>query len=223
MAGWTQWGIGEVVEAVDFQSYIQDQVVQTYADASARTSALGTAVTEGMVSYLADTNALQFYDGSAWQNVSSPGDITGVTAGTALTGGGDSGAVTLNVNLPAVGSAVLASPNITGTAVIAAGTVTGNLVVGGDLRDTNWTASRVLTTDSSSNAVTSIVTGAELGHLSGVTSAIQTQINGRVSQTNGVVTTAAVGSAVVRNISFSTAAPGTATGMDGDVWLRYTP
>jgi hypothetical protein len=224
MAGWTQWGIGEVVEAADFQSYIQDQVVQTYANSSARTSALGTAVTEGMVSYLSDTNALQFYDGSAWQNVSSPGDITGVTAGTALTGGGDSGAVTLNVNLPAVGSAVLASPNMTGTAVMAAGTVTGNFVVGGDLRDTNWTASRVLTADSSSNAVTSIVTATELSYLSGVTSALQTQINGRVSQTNGVVTTAAVGSAVVRNVTLSTATPGTASGgMDGDVWLVYTP
>jgi hypothetical protein len=221
MAGWTQWGIGEVVEAEDFQSYIQDQVVQTYADATTRTSALGTAVTEGMVSYLSDTNALQFYDGSAWQNVSSPGDITGVTAGTALTGGGDSGAVTLNVNLAAVGSAVLASPNISGTAVIAAGTVTGNFVVGGDLRDTNWTASRVLTTDGSSNAVTSVVTGTELGHLSGVTSAIQTQLNARVSQTNGVVTTAAVGSVVVRNIAISTATP--SGGMDGDVWLQYTP
>lgn len=221
MAGWTQWGIGEVVEAVDFQNYIQDQVVQTYADSTARTSALGTAVTEGMVSYLADTNVLQFYNGTAWENVSSPGDITGVTAGTALTGGGDSGAVTLNVNLAAVGSAVLASPNITGTAVIAAGTVTGNLVVGGDLRDVNWTASRVLTADGSSNAVTSVVTATELGHLSGVTSAIQTQLNARVSQTNGVVTTAAVGSVVVRNIAISTATP--SGGMDGDVWLQYTP
>jgi hypothetical protein len=221
MAGWTQWGVGEVVEAVDFQNYIQDQVVQTYADSTARTSALGTAVTEGMVSYLADTNVLQFYNGTAWENVSSPGDITGVTAGTALTGGGDSGAVTLNVNLAAVGSAVLASPNITGTAVIAAGTVTGNLVVGGDLRDVNWTASRVLTADGSSNAVTSVVTATELGHLSGVTSAIQTQLGARVLTTNGTVATAAVGSAVVRNITLSTAVP--SGGMDGDVWLQYTP
>jgi hypothetical protein len=223
MSGWKQWDILEVVNADEFQSYLQDQVIQVYAGTAARGSALGTAVSAGMVSYLTDTSVLQFYNGTAWANVSQIGDITGVTAGTALTGGGASGDVTLNVNLPAVGSAVLASPNITGTATIAAGSVTGNLVVGGDLRDTGWTASRVLTVDGSQNAVTSTVTTTELGHLSGVTSAIQTQINGRVSQTNGVVTTAAVGSAVVRNISFSTAAPGTATGMDGDVWLRYTP
>lgn len=223
MSGWKEWQIGEVVEADDFQTYVQDQVVQVYTNDAARSLALGSAVSEGMVSYLSDVNAIQFYNGTAWANVSSPGDITAVTAGTALTGGGTSGDVTLNVNVAAVGSAVLASPNITGTATIAAGSVTGNLVVGGDLRDTTWTASRVLTVDGSQNAVTSTVTSTELGHLSGVTSAIQTQINGRVSQTNGVVTTAAIGSAVVRNISFSTAAPGTATGMDGDVWLRYTP
>jgi len=220
MSGWKQWQLAEVVEFEEFQSYLQDQVVQVYAGTAARSVALGTAVSEGMVSYLQDTNALEYYNGSAWVSVSNPGDITEVTAGTGLTGGGTSGAVTLNVNYGAVGSAVLASPNITGTATIAAGSVTGNLVVGGDLSDPNWTASRVLTT-SGSTAVTSTVTSTELGYLSGVTSAIQTQINGRVSQTNGVVTTAAVGSVVVRNIAISTATP--SGGSDGDVWLQYTP
>lgn len=220
MSGWKQWQLAEVVEFEEFQSYLQDQVVQVYAGTAARSVALGTAVSEGMVSYLQDTNALEYYNGSAWVSVSNPGDITEVTAGTGLTGGGTSGAVTLNVNYGAVGSAVLASPNITGTATIAAGSVTGNLVVGGDLSDPNWTASRVLTT-SGSTAVTSTVTSTELGYLSGVTSAIQTQINGRVSQTNGVVTTATVGSVVVRNIAISTATP--SGGSDGDVWLQYTP
>jgi hypothetical protein len=221
MSGWKSWAIGEVVEADDFQTYIQNQAVQNYAGTAARTAALGTFVAEGMVSYLADTNTLQFYNGAAWENVSSPGDIESVTAGTALTGGGDSGAVTLNVNLAAVGSSVLASPNITGTAVIAAGTVTGNFVVGGDLSNVSWTTLRALATDASGKAVTSAVTSTELGYVSGVTSAIQTQINGRVSQTNGVVTTAAAGSAVVRNITLSTAVP--SGGSDGDVWLQYTP
>lgn len=223
MSGWTLWGIGEVVEAADFQNYIQDQVVQTYAGTAARTASLGTFVAEGMVSYLADTNTLQFYNGTAWENVSAPGDITAVTAGTALSGGGVSGDVTLNVNLAAVGSSVLASPNITGTAVIAAGTVIGNLAIGGDIRDVGWTTLRALATDASGNAVTSSVTSTELGYVSGVTSAIQTQINGRVAATNGSVTTAAVGSTVVRNIILGTAVPGTAVGMDGDVFLVYTP
>lgn len=221
MAGWKQWAAGEEVTAPDFQNYVQDQVVQVFAGSAARGSALGTAVTEGMISYLNDTNSVEYYSGASWVAISNPGDITAVTAGTGLTGGGSTGDVTLNVNYAAVGSAVLASPTITGTATIAAGSVTGNLVVGGDLRDTGWTASRALATDASSNAVTSSVTSTELGYLSGVTSAIQTQLGARVNTTNGTVTTATVGSAVVRNITLSTATP--SGGMDGDVWLQYTP
>lgn len=215
MSGWKEWQIGEVVEAADFQSYVQDQVIQVYTNSAARGSALGTAVSAGMLSYLTSSSAIEVYNGTAWASISNPGDITAVTAGTGLSGGGTTGDITLNVDL----ATVFASPNITGTATIAAGSVTGNLVVGGDLSDPNWTAARVLTT-SGSTAVTSTVTTTELGYLSGVTSAIQTQINARVSQTNGVVTTATIGSGVVRNVWASTSTP--TGGADGDVWLQYT-
>ena len=74
------------------------------------------------------------------------------------------------------------------------------------------------------------VTDTEIGYLDGVTSAIQTQIDdnstaigSRVSQTDGTVTTATEASAVVRNITLSTATPGGAEGSDGDVWMIYTP
>lgn len=190
MSGWKQWQVAEVVDADDFQTYLQNQVVQVYANSTARGSALGTAVTAGMMSYLIDTGALQVY-GTAWADVSSPGDITAVTAGTGLTGGGNSGDVTLNADYGAIGSAVLASPTITGTAVLPATTSIGS------------------------------VSDVEIAYLDGVTSAIQTQLNARVLQTNGVVTTASVGSVVVRNIAISTATP--SGGMDGDVWLQYTP
>jgi hypothetical protein len=96
MSGWKDWTVGEVVEESDFQSFVQDQVVQVYDSSTARGSALGTAVAEGMVSYLKDTNATEVFTGASWEAIT--GDITGVTAGTALTGGGTSGAVTLNVD-----------------------------------------------------------------------------------------------------------------------------
>ena len=157
-----------------------------------------------MISYLTASTAIEYYNGSAWVSVSNPGDITAVTAGTGLTGGGSTGDVTLNVNL----GSIFASPTFTGTATLAAGTVTGNFGVGG-------------TVTLSSNTSIGSVSSTELGYLDGVTSAIQTQLNARVNQTNGVVTTAAVGSVVVRNIAISTATP--SGGSDGDVWLQYTP
>jgi hypothetical protein len=205
VSGWKEWGIAEVVQAEDFQTYIQNQVVQVYANSGARGSALGTSVAEGMVSYLEDTNAVEYYNGSSWQGF-AVGDITAVTAGTGLTGGGTSGDVTLNVNL----GAIFASPTFTGTATIAAGTVTGNFGVGG-------------TVTLSSNTSIGSVSSTELGYLDGVTSAIQTQLGDRVLRNNGSVATATVGSAVVRNITISTATPGTANGQDGDVWMVYTP
>jgi len=59
----------------------------------------------------------------------------------------------------------------------------------------------------------------ELNYVDGVTSGIQSQLDARVLETNGAVTTAATGSNVVRNITLSTSAP--SSGSDGDVWLVY--
>ena len=68
---WKQWDQGEVVEAGDLQGYIQDQVVQVYETSAARTTALGTAVAEGMMSYRKDEDVLEQYNGSEWVGVSS--------------------------------------------------------------------------------------------------------------------------------------------------------
>lgn len=60
---------GEVLTAGNVMGYLQDQAVMNFAGTAARGSAIGTAVSEGMVSYLADSNVVQAYDGSAWNSL----------------------------------------------------------------------------------------------------------------------------------------------------------
>jgi len=60
---------GEVLTAANVQGYLMDQSVGVFASSTARSSALGTAVSAGMVSYRSDDKALELYAGSAWQPV----------------------------------------------------------------------------------------------------------------------------------------------------------
>jgi hypothetical protein len=85
---------------------------------------------------------------------------------------------------------------------------------------TTFTASRAIVSDGSGNLTASAVTATELGHVSGVTSAVQTQLNAKVGTVDGTVTTANTSSTVVRNITLSTSDP--TGGTDGQVWLKYT-
>ena len=57
------------------------------------------------------------------------------------------------------------------------------------INDTNLTASRALASDASGKIVVSDVTSTELGHLDGVTSAIQTQLNAKQATITGAATT----------------------------------
>jgi hypothetical protein len=80
-AGWRSFTAGAVLTAAQVQTYLQDQSVQVYASAAARSSALGTAVSTGMVSYRTDGTAVEFYNGSAWTALGTgSGDVT--TSGT---------------------------------------------------------------------------------------------------------------------------------------------
>lgn len=93
-AGYKLFTTGSVLTAADVNQYLNEQTVMVFANAAARTTALSGVLAEGMVSYLKDTDALEIYSGSAWVGYGS-GDITGVTAGTGISGGGTSGTVTI--------------------------------------------------------------------------------------------------------------------------------
>ena len=94
--GYKDFTVGQVLTSAEVDGYLMQQTVMKFADASARTTALTGVLAEGMLSYLADTNAVEKYDGSSWTAIGA-GDIDGVTAGTGLSGGGTSGTVTLSI------------------------------------------------------------------------------------------------------------------------------
>ena len=96
--GFKVFAVGEVLTAADVNDYLMEQSIGIYADSSARDSQI-TSPIEGQFAYLADTNNLTYFDGASWQSYIGDGDITAVNAGSGMSGGGTSGAVTLNVDI----------------------------------------------------------------------------------------------------------------------------
>ena len=79
---------------------------------NAKVQNLGTAPgspASGQIYYDTGDNELYVYNGSAWVSLQAVGDITGVTAGTGLSGGGSSGSVTVNFAPTGLSSATVAS------------------------------------------------------------------------------------------------------------------
>ena len=119
--------------AIDFfssidlnKNEIQNAVVQNSG------SDPGSAIA-GQIYYNSGDNTLRFHNGSGFQTLSTTtGDITGVTAGTGLTGGGSSGDVTLNV---IGGDGITANANdvaITAAQTTITSVLNASLVVGRD-------------------------------------------------------------------------------------------
>jgi hypothetical protein len=65
-AGFKTFSAGEVLTAADVNTYIMQQQIMVFADATARDAAI-TAPAEGMFAYLKDTDALMVYT-TAWGN-----------------------------------------------------------------------------------------------------------------------------------------------------------
>lgn len=76
-AGFKTFGVGDVLTASDVNTYLMQQAVMNFASSGARGSAIGTA-TEGMVTYLQDTDSVEVYDGSGWSAIGAAGIGTNV-------------------------------------------------------------------------------------------------------------------------------------------------
>jgi len=125
---------GDVQISCDVNGFLMDQSVMTFADSTARSSAIGTA-TEGMLTYLADTNAFEYWNGTAYEALAGGGtNGTITTAYTAVAGnaGGfllstSSSAITVTVpDIFGIGDRIDVVRDGAGTVSLAAGTgVTG--------------------------------------------------------------------------------------------------
>lgn len=129
-------------------------------------------------------NAVALFDGTDGQTiknstvtVSADGDIAGVD--------------TLTISSSDSGDCVSITKTTAGDSLTIAQSGSGEAIhiTQGILRITPLTASRALALDANQRVVASSTTGAELGYVNGVTSAIQTQINAKQATITGGATT----------------------------------
>ena len=64
-AGFKDFQAGDVLTAVEVDTYLMQQTIMVFADATARDAAI-TAPAEGYHCFLKDTDAFEYYTGSAW-------------------------------------------------------------------------------------------------------------------------------------------------------------
>lgn len=70
-AGYKLFATGDVLTAAQVNTYLQEQVVMVFANSTARTTALSGVLAEGMMSYLSDTDVIQYYNGTSWVTVNT--------------------------------------------------------------------------------------------------------------------------------------------------------
>jgi hypothetical protein len=75
---------GEILTAADVNTNLMDQAVMVFDNSAARGSSIPSP-SEGMVTYLKDTNVIEKYDGSAFVNIDTTGKILQVVSTTLTT------------------------------------------------------------------------------------------------------------------------------------------
>jgi hypothetical protein len=97
-AGYRLYTTGDVLTAAQVQNNLQNQTIMFFASAATRdaNTALTAALTEGMFCYLADTNAVEYYTGSAWVGLSEGSTLTSPKETIEIVAAGSTG--TINVD-----------------------------------------------------------------------------------------------------------------------------
>ena len=76
-----------------------------------------TPLGEGQFFFDSTLKTIKYWNGTVWIELDGTGDITGVTAGSGLSGGGTSGAVTLAVDYAGTDNVILEAQDLTSTAI----------------------------------------------------------------------------------------------------------
>lgn len=64
--GWNGFDAGDYLEAADVQQFLMNQQIMIFtAGTAARNSAIGTAATEGMITYVGN-GVFQIFNGISW-------------------------------------------------------------------------------------------------------------------------------------------------------------
>lgn len=147
-AGGKNWSAGDIVTATDFNTYLADQVIMVFADATARDAGFGGAgeptLAEGMFCYLTDTQAFQSYNGSSWITIGDSDIITVDGSGNVtISGTGDFTVGTSNAQIlgpasgsPAAGDVSYSFKDDTDTGFYRSAADTFHAVTGGTARAT---------------------------------------------------------------------------------------
>jgi hypothetical protein len=123
--GYIEFTTGDILTAASANGYLASQTVMVFADAAARTSAI-TSPQEGMVSYLKDTNAVEYYSGSAWVAVGGGGSSAGKVLQVVSTTKTDTFTSTSTSPVDVTGLSVSITPSSATSKVMVFVTVNGN-------------------------------------------------------------------------------------------------
>lgn len=80
------WATDDILTAVDLNGYLAEQVVMVFDSVAARTAGIAFP-SEGMVTYLNDSNTLWHYSGTTWVSIPTAASGTAnysLTSGTAV-------------------------------------------------------------------------------------------------------------------------------------------